>query len=965
LQRPMNRHGSLLIAAVVLIGAAPAAMAQAPAPPARQEQPVPVPEPAQAPAPAPAQAPAPEQAPAPPAPQEQPAPAPADRAIVGTVVDGATGAPLSGAIVILVERGQSVDSDELGGFVFAGVPPGSYTLTVSMPGYLAGSAPVEVSVGAATSVTVALGNDPAMSETIVIVGSRTQRSVLESPVPVDVIDSEMLRMSGHSETGQALAALAPSYQAAHQTVSDGSDHVVPASMRGLGPDQVLVLLNGKRRHPTALIHSTDSFGRGATGVDLDAIPLSAIERIEVLRDGAAAQYGSDAIAGVINIVLKDRVGVLDAVATTGITAAGDGLSTRVGANYGVAVGDGGVLSFTGEFVQRGETNRAGDWQGPFYPESIDENGNYDYDRDTELLEQNGLTREDVRMRVGQSQAMVGHLFVNGRLPLEGVELYTFGGASYREGDAAGFYRTPLDVERIDVDAHPNGFLPRIHPTIVDWSLGLGGRTEIEGWKLDLSANHGGNLFLWEVRDSVNAALGAEAGSTFDAGGLGFLQNNVNLDAVRGLDVAWAEKLSLVAGAELRIENFRQMAGEPDSYATGDPTKVPGSQVFPGYQAETSEYRNSVGTYVGLESELTERVLLDVAGRFEHYSDFGSTLTGKVAARAELTDKIAVRAAVSNGFRAPSLHQIWLEAVSTQFEVVGGTQQARQALLASNRSVVAQAFGIPGLEEETSVNVSAGVTAQPIPGLSLTADAYRITIQDRVMFSSRLSSNRDDYTEVELQNAADQVAMLLAMLPEQYDGASQVEFFINAVDTATMGLDLVAEYKLPVAEGVLGLTGAVNFSRSEVQDFHVPEGLGEALRIDDDPETARRLLFSDQERNRIEDLLPRQKGTVGASYGRGPWNAATRARYYGSSYYVGYAEDNSENESYGAKVLFDLEVGYRLASGLAFAVGAENLFNTFPDESQHEANRYFEQFIYRPDQFGMDGGFYYLRLAYQH
>ncbi|HWN66206.1 MAG TPA: TonB-dependent receptor, partial [Haliangium sp.] len=591
-------------------------------------------------------------------------------------------------------------------------------------------------------------------------------------------------------------------------------------------------------------------------------------------------------------------------------------------------------------------------------------GNYDYDRDTELLEENGLTREDVRMRVGQSQAMVGHLFMNGRLPLAGVELYTFGGATYREGDAAGFYRRPLDVERIDVDAHPNGFLPRIHPTIIDWSLGLGGRTEIEGWKLDLSANHGGNLFLWEIRDSVNAALGAEAGSTFDAGGLGFLQNNVNFDVVRGLDLAWVEKLSLVAGAELRIENFRQMAGEPDAYAMGDPTKIPGSQVFPGYRAETSEYRNSVGTYVGVESELTERLMLDVAGRFERYSDFGSTVTGKVAARAEVTDQIAVRAAVSNGFRAPSLHQIWLEAVSTQFEVVDGVQQARQALLASNRSLVADAFNIPGLEEETSVNISAGVTAQPIPGLSLTADAYRITIQDRVMFSSRLSSNRDDYIGDNLQQAADAVAALLAMLPEQYQGVSQVEFFINAVDTSTMGLDLVAEYKLPVAEGVLGLTGAVNFTRTKVEDFHVPEGLSTALNISGDAETARLLLFSEQERNRIEDLLPRQKGTVGASFGRDVWNVSTRARYYGSSYYVGYAEDGSEDETYGGKVLFDLEVGYRLAGGLSLALGAENLLNTYPDESQHEANRYYEQFIYRPDQFGMNGGFYYLRLAYQ-
>jgi iron complex outermembrane receptor protein len=230
-----------------------------------------------------------------------------------------------------------------------------------------------------------------------------------------------------------------------------------------------------------------------------------------------------------------------------------------------------------------------------------------------------------------------------------------------------------------------------------------------------------------------------------------------------------------------------------------------------------------------------------------------------------------------------------------------------------------------------------------------------------MFSSRLSSNPGDYAVPELRAATERVAELLA----PFEGVSQVEFFINAVDTSTMGVDLVADYKLPVAEGVLGLTGAVNFTRTEVDNFHVPDGLGTALGIEDDPETARRLLFSGQERNRIEDLLPRQKGTVGASYGRGPLHATTRARYYGASHYVGYAEDGSEDEFFGAKVLFDLEVGYRLANGLSLAVGAENLLNTYPDENQHEANRYFEQFIYRPDQFGMNGGFYYLRLGYVH
>jgi iron complex outermembrane receptor protein len=658
------------------------------------------------------------------------------------------------------------------------------------------------------------------------------------------------------------------------------------------------------------------------------------------------------------VVLKDDV-VSEVKTMTGITGSGDGFEFLAGANDGFRIGKNGVFNITGEFLRRNPTNRAGTWTGSFYGEDLS------YEETTQLLAARGLTRDDVRMRVGQSRATSGSAMFNARLPSSGVEYYSFGGVTLRTGDATGFYRLPEEENRADYSVYPDGFLPEIHTRIVDWSLALGGRTEINGWKLDFSGTHGGNVFLFQVQNSVNASLGAAggaalgaaaSGTTFDAGGQAFLQTTLNADAVRGLDIGAVKKMSLVLGTELRMENFREMAGEPASYAfgplttsTGDP-KIPGSQVFPGYPPDTeaSEYRVSSGAYAGVESEIIDRLLVDVAGRFETYSDFGSTLTGKIASRLDLARQLALRAAVSNGFRAPSLHQVWFSAISTQFESVDGQQQPRQVLLANNRSDLAAAFGIPELKDETSLNLSAGFTARPASNLSLAVDFYRITIQDRIALSGRFNNDLPGVAE----------------LLEAFPGVSQAEFFINAADTETQGVEVVADYLMSVARGDLQLTAAANFTRSKVTEIHVPPTLVSSLGLDpNDLDAVRRLLFGNQDRNRLEDLLPHQRGTLSARYLRGIMSGLLRGRYYGPIRYAGYAPDGSEDETFDAKVLFDVELGYRVAPGWTVAVGADNVFNTFPDEHKIEANRYYNQFRYRPDQFGMNGGFYYLRLQY--
>jgi iron complex outermembrane receptor protein len=880
----------------------------------------------------------------------QPALAQQTGTVTGTVVSESTGVPMEGAEVTISGTALSATVDESGRFTITGVAPGTYTVDVTLAGFLGSSAEVTVGDGATAEATILLADDPAYGEVIVIVGSRTERSVLQSPSPIDVISSDMIEQAGQAETNQLLAAAAPSYNATHQTIADGSDHVNPASLRGLGPGQVLVLINGKRRHASALMHVNGTFGRGTVGADLNSIPTSSIQRIEVLRDGASAQYGSDAIAGVINIVLKDYKDVLTANAQTGITAFGDGFELKVGGNYGVPLGEDGVFNITGEFLQRNPTNRAGPWEGRFFP------GVTDYDQTTEMLEQRGLTREDIKMEVGQSGATVGSMMFNAELPVGGGEVYSFGGLTYRDGVSAGFYRRLDQADRDVPDLYPNGYLPEIHTAIFDWSAAAGYRQDLGTVDIDASLSHGGNYFGYTIENSVNASVPDSPTSAY-AGGSVFDQTTANLDAVTELPVLGIKKLGLAAGAEYRLENFQLRAGDEVSYICGPlaPAKACGIQVFPGFQPDNavSAFRHSVGTYVGLESELVDRVFVDAAGRFEYFNDFGGTVNGKLAGRWNISDLLGLRAGVSTGFRAPALHQIWFSTISTQFinDPDTGLLEPKQVLTATNRSDIAAAFGIPDLDEETSLNVSGGVVSRPLENLSVTLDAYRITLDDRIVLTSRFADNDPVI--------GPQVTALLDTLGGD---VSAVQFFTNAVDTSTRGLDVVVDYTTGVADGTLGLTLSGNFTRTEVERINVPAGVAE--NFDEAGAAAvQTIVFNREEENRLEDVVPRVKTGLAARYGRGPVSSLLRATYYGG---VNYRPQNPAlDESFGGKVIFDLDLGYQLGGGLKVSLGAVNLLNTMPDEHRNDANRNFEQFIYSRavSQYGLNGGFYYLRLQY--
>ena len=877
--------------------------------------------------------------------------------IRGKITDGAT-RPLARASVHVVGTARGTLTGGDGGFALH-VPAGPHTLQVTHIGYGSERVRVVVTAGDTVWVAIALAARALSGDEVVVVGSRTVRTALQTPAPVDVITGDDLAQSGETEIAQALRHLAPSFNASHQSISDGTDHVTPASLRGLGPDQVLVLVNGKRRHASALVHVNGTFGRGTVGVDLNALPKAAIKRVEILRDGAAAQYGSDAIAGVINLVLKDgeglRIGHL-----AGATGKGDGGQMKTDVNVGFPLGNGGFFHVTGEVLYRGGTNRADPYEGAIFTSEGAGDG-------AELVRR-GLEREDFTMRVGQSQATAGGAFYHAAYPLSGGgQLYSFGGLSHRKGRATGFYRLPHQEARVVLSLYPNGFLPEIHTEIADRSFSAGVRGPKGAWDVDFCLTHGGNRFGFTIENSNNASLGAASPTSFDAGRLGFDQTSGTLDLVRPL----AFGASLVAGGAFRVERYRIEAGQAESYAlgtggkiagvdfdttsTGTP-KAAGAQVFPGFQpsGEVDRHRNSASAYAGLETQLSARLLLDVGGRFERYSDFGHTVTGKAALRYGLTDRLSLRGTSSNGFRAPSLHQVWFNNVSTQFvRDATGDLVPRQVLTAHNNSPVANAFGMPALEEETSVNLSAGLTAR-MDNVAVTADYYHITIDDRIVLTSRFSDENPIY------------AALLKPFGDQ--GVSQAQFFANAVDTRTHGLDLVASYAAAIGKGVMALSAAATLTRTRVEQIHIPQKLIDALSAarghtsdDDERDAIAATLFNREEKNRFEDALPKAKLTLGARYSRDKFSATSRATYYGSVDYKPVNDDN--DETFGAKTLWDLDLTYAVASGIRLSVGAQNLLNTFPDKHRKNTNRSDGRFVYsrRVTQFGTNGGFYYARL----
>jgi len=895
----------------------------------------------------------------------------AQKTVSGTITDGVE--PLIGASIIV--KGYSMGAiTDFDGMYSLEVPKGATTMVISYVGYT--TQEVAIGEGGTIDITMSEGQD---LEQVVIVGSRSGgRTKLETSVPVDIIDIKSISAAGGQTTvNSILNFVAPSFSSNTQTISDGTDHIDPASLRGLGPDQVLVLINGKRRHTTALVNVNGTFGRGNVGTDMNSIPVGAIERIEVLRDGAAAQYGSDAIAGVINIILRDDYGLNVQVGTGAYMSKNsedgmDGEAVQLSMNYGMPVGEkGGYLNLTANYDDRNHTNRMKEFSGKIF--SGYNNPNYTGDPGDDITESElaarNLTRSDFNMRVGQSAVTNGGLMLNSEIPLnETSTLYFFGGLTYRNGQAAGFYRLPYQ-ERTVTDIYPNGFLPEIHSNIYDQSFAAGVRSKVGNWDIDLSNTYGKNTFGYQINNTLNASLEAASPTSFNAGGFSFMQNTTNFDVSQYFETV-ASGLNVAFGAEFRLENYAISAGEEGSYANyglasqyftngGDTLLINnnsgpintvfgpngsarpgGSQVFPGFSPgnEVNALRNSVAAYADLELDVTEAFLISAALRAENYSDFGSTLTWKVTGRYKLTDNFSARAAASTGFRAPSLHQLHFNSTSTIF--VDGVPFEVGTF--SNDSRVAELLGIPELKQETSTAYSVGVAGQiPSANMSITVDAYQVSITDRVVYTGQFSGDANG-------SAADQeIATLLSSA-----NASRAGFFANAIDSRTRGLDVVLTHRANLGSGRLNTTLAATFSQTELIGDIKTSPL-----LEDKKDT----YFDRTSQIFLESAVPRQKINLTLSYSTGKFNMMLRNVYFGE---VNEATNNEANDqTFAAKIVTDISVGYKLTEKLRLSVGANNLFDVYPDLNI-EANQSSGRFLYsrRSQQFGANGRYAFARLS---
>lgn len=761
----------------------------------------------------------------------------------------------------------------------------------------------------------ALAQETGSLERVTVIGSRKSlpaASSTETLVPVDIYSmSKVTEGGGQFDLAQTLQYLSPSFNSTRQTGADGADLIDSAALRGLGSDQTLVLVNGKRRHTVALVNLFGARNRGTTGTDMNSLPLLAIDNVQVLRDGAAAQYGSDAIAGVINVQLKKKAGC-EAVAGYGQYSKGDGKNYLASAYCGVKLGDG-TLGITGEWQDRGRSNRA----DPDNPRTI-----------------------------GDTQVKNKTVYLNGELPVSGADkLYVTAGAQNRDASSAAWARNGDDdiPSRNSAAMYPNGFVPYINGKIEDRYLILGWKSAVAGWDTDLSQTYGSNKLRYNISHTLNASIANKdllaggkgvSATSFDAGGFGFSQATTNFDVSRYFaDLLGGSNIAF--GAEYRREKYDIVAGEPGSYIDADGVGFggnAGSQGFPGFQPSdaTNRSRNSQALYLDWEASLTPSLTLDAALRGEHYSDFGSTTTAKLAGSYKVGKDFLLRAAASTGFRAPSLQQLYFSSTFTDF--ISG--RPLDVVLAPNGSKITNAAGVPALKQEKSKNLTLGFTIKPSNDTAITVDLYQINIRDRIVLSGRF--DEDNYPALG--------AILQGL------GVGQAQFFVNSVNTRTRGLDLTASSRNKLGDGQLSTFLALNVSRTTVTAINAPASL---KGFED-------VLLSERERLFIEQGGPRSKATLGFEYSRGAWTGEAKVVHFGSQTQGGFSDGVFLH--YKPKTSMDLGLSWQATPALKLSVGGNNVFNVKP--SRQNPDETDNGFYYDSVQFGLNGASYFARAYYR-
>jgi iron complex outermembrane receptor protein len=767
---------------------------------------------------------------------------------------------------------------------------------------------------------------------VIVTGTRADnRTESSSLTPIDVVSAKVLQQTGTAELTTALARIIPSLTFPRPAAADTADSQRPAQLRGLSPDQVLVLVNGKRWHPGAILLTNGVLGRGSQAVDLNTIPMAAIDHIEVLRDGASAQYGSDAIAGVINIVLKGGAEGGAVELTGGQYSAGDGRQWQGSASFGLPLNnDQGWLRFTLQNGHQDYTNRAGPnrtraWEG-------------------------------TTQRFGDPEVGDHNLFLNGQYKLgSSAELYAFGHVGKRDSTSPAFFRNLANSNSVP-SLYPNGYLPLENSDSLDQSLVLGVRGKTAGgWRWDVSANYGGNRVSYATQNSVNRAFLHDFGyspTRFHDGILSASQQAFDVDIAKEFSTSWLPNpVTLAFGAEYLRQTYKIDAGDLASYYTGTSGVSGGAQGFGGFQPANagSHSRHDVAEYVSLETNLTDKLGTSLAVRHEDYNDFGTTTSGALALRYDFTDRFALRGSASTGFRAPSLAQQNYSYVSSLYYGAGNSLGLPPGIyntgIVPSTSQVARLLGGEPLKPEKSRNFTVGAVWNPVDALNLSLDIYQITIDNRIVLSSNLATSSP---AVQNYLAANGVTGL------NYSG---IAYFTNAVDTRTRGVDFVGSYLFDLGNaGSLQTTLSYNYNKNKVTDVKANPAVLNALGLN-----LKRIDRRDQF-GLLADTTPRSKLILSGLYNVDRWSVSGTLTRYGK--FTSYNSTNPAlDQSFDSKWLLDLAVNYNL-DRWTFTLGADNVFDTYPDKviPANDNNGTLPYSVFSP--FGFNGAYVYGKVAYR-
>jgi iron complex outermembrane recepter protein len=857
--------------------------------------------------------------------------------------------PLPSATVSLGDKFNISDAN--GEFVFS-IRPGKYILTVTYIGYQKVEKEITVSAGHQQNIDFVLKQSDE-KEDVIVLGSRTrkQRNNLNTPVPTDIIQVSKLP-ARQVELSRIIENTIPSFTAATHGFREGRQ-TVPISLRGLGPDRTLVLLNGRRLHNMAAPWTFGFIGLGTVGVDLNAVPSASIETIEVLRDGASAQYGSDAIAGVINLQLRKSTGITSVQLRTGQYYMDDGESISLSVNHGFIFLKKGFLNFTAQTRFSNYTQRNGVYDSTVYyriPASATTTQRDSIRAlDNQRIAERGFSRKNHRP-LGDNRVLNTGFSVNGgysfsmKTSLEWSAIW-----NYRvcKDISSNVYRYPRDSSTmVNMQLYPDGFLPYMRPKMPDISLtsGINGITS-SGWKWDAGVIYGKNSITNEVFNTNNASqylLGKDAQTSFYTGKQIFSQVTSAVNFSREMFTKWKtiQSLNIALGAEFRIERYIIKEGEEASWQNYSPTSTRqgGAQGQNGFRLENTinKGRQVTGIYAEAETEQNKKILINLATRYEYYSDFGSSLAGKIALRYKFSKHFLWRGSISNGFRAPALQQRYYSLITT-IARPGGVLVKTGTF--TNESGVAKAFGISNLEAEKSLNLSTGFTSAISKNISITIDAYWIQIKNRIIYSSLIP---DTYTEV--RKILDSFG---------FRDVQAVRFYSNAINTRTKGIDIVFRGKWEIHKSILEASLAANFNKS------ILYGTVQYAKNLPDNDTYRNLLVNREERCRVEDAYPADKIILNVLYSIGKWKLNTNFTRYGRV----NQKLNASNldETFSPKILTSFNINYKLKSWISITAGAENLFDIYPDKLKNKSNTNNGLQIYSPNfaAFGINGGYYFV------